>query len=49
MDNTEESRTNEDTESPCSQGRNGDIKQLLLLPPAVQKLSTAVLPTGWMV
>lgn len=25
--NTEESRTKEDTESPCSQGRNGDIKQ----------------------
>lgn len=36
---TQESRTSEDTEGPCSQGRNGDIKQFLLLPPTAQKLS----------
>lgn len=48
-ENTEESGTREDTESPCSQELNGDIKRLLFLPPAVQKLNTALLPTGWMV
>lgn len=45
--NTEESSTKEDTESPCSQGRNGDIKQFLLLPAARSWALLSSPKAGW--